>query len=131
MCQTCAQLPQMKRASTCLPRPKLLRLLARTGRPSVSRLRWHAAGRAAWRHSGSFISNKEPPPANAPPGRYSYNPGHRELRGGAILALVVLLLLPLAIGFMLGYGVREIISRRRRAAAEERFRDELSADTLP
>ena len=31
---------------------------------------------------------------------------------------------------MLGYGVREIISRRRRAAAEERFRNELSSDKL-
>jgi len=51
-------------------------------------------------------------------------------------ALVVLLLLALAIGFMLGFGVRASISRRRRAAAreaanEERFR-ELSVDhTLP
>jgi hypothetical protein len=30
---------------------------------------------------------------------------------GAMLALDVLLLLALAVGFMLGYGVREIISR--------------------
>ena len=37
-----------------------------------------------------------------------------------MLLLVVLLLLALAIGFALGYGFREIISRRRRAAAEER-----------
>ena len=45
-----------------------------------------------------------------------------------MLALVVLLLLALAIGFTLGYGVREIISRGRRAAAreaaeEERYRE--------
>jgi len=46
-------------------------------------------------------------------------------------ALVELLLPAPAIGFILGYGVREIISRRRRAAAEDRFRDELSSDTLP
>ncbi len=44
-----------------------------------------------------------------------------------MLAVVVLLLLPLAVGFMFGYAARAI-SRRRRAAAEERFRDELSAD---
>jgi len=53
-----------------------------------------------------------------------------------MLVLVVLLLLALAIGFVLGYAVRESISRRRRAAVraaagEARYR-ELSADhTLP
>jgi hypothetical protein len=53
-----------------------------------------------------------------------------------MLVLVAVLLLVLAFGFALGYGVREIISRRHRAAVraaanEERFR-ELSADhTLP
>ena len=45
-----------------------------------------------------------------------------------MLALVALLLLPLAVGFMFGYAARAVISRRRRAAAEERFRNELSAD---
>ncbi len=55
----------------------------------------------------------------------------RELRGGAMLALVVVLLLAMAIGFIVGYGVREIISRRRRAAAEERFRNKLSSDPMP
>jgi len=68
---------------------------------------------------------------------YGYNCGRRELTGGgAMLVLVVLLLLALAIGFVLGYAVRESISRRRRAAVraaagEARYR-ELSADhTLP
>jgi len=56
--------------------------------------------------------------------------------GGAMTALVVLLLLALAIGFTLGYAVRERISRHRRAAVRAaangaRYR-ELSADhTLP
>jgi hypothetical protein len=45
-----------------------------------------------------------------------------------MLVLVVLLLLALAIGFILSYGVRELISRRRRAAARmtaqpERYRE--------
>ena len=48
-----------------------------------------------------------------------------EVKGGAVLALVVLLLLAMAIGFALGYGVREIISRRRRAAARAAAQPEL------
>ena len=42
-----------------------------------------------------------------------------------MLALAGLLLLALAIGFILGYGVREIISRRRRAAARMTAQPEL------
>ena len=68
---------------------------------------------------------------------YGYDCGRRELTGGgAMLALLVLLLLALAIGFTLGYAVRERISRHRRAAVRAaangaRYR-ELSADhTLP
>ena len=39
-----------------------------------------------------------------------------------MLALVVLLLLPMAIGFMLGYGARALISRHRRAVARRAWR---------
>ena len=42
-----------------------------------------------------------------------------------MLVLVVLLLLALAIGFILGYAVREIISRRRRLAARMTAQPEL------
>jgi hypothetical protein len=42
-----------------------------------------------------------------------------------MLALASLLLLASAIGFILGYGVREIISRRRRAAARTAAQPEL------
>jgi hypothetical protein len=52
-----------------------------------------------------------------------------------MLVLVVLLLLALAIGFILGYGVRELISRRRRFAARfaappERFSELAENQTL-
>lgn len=47
-----------------------------------------------------------------------------------MLALVAPHLLSLAIGFMLGYGAREMISRRRHAATVERYRNRRSADTL-
>jgi hypothetical protein len=57
--------------------------------------------------------------------------GDPEVRGSVMLELVVLLLLVLAIGFALGYGVREIISRRRRAAAEERYWEEKPAGRMP
>ena len=50
-----------------------------------------------------------------------YNCGGRELRGGAMLAQVGFLLWALAVGlvfgFIIGYAVRERISRRRRAVA--------------
>jgi membrane protein DedA with SNARE-associated domain len=36
-------------------------------------------------------------------------------------AIVLLLILGLVVGFACGYGVRELISRRRHAAARERF----------
>jgi hypothetical protein len=36
-------------------------------------------------------------------------------------AIVLLLTLGLVVGFACGYGVRELISRRRRAAAREKF----------
>ncbi len=53
-----------------------------------------------------------------------------------MLTLVAILLLVLAFGFTLGYGVREIISRRRRAAVraapqEERYRELSANHTLP
>ena len=35
--------------------------------------------------------------------------------------LLGLVLLPVSIGFVLGYGFREIISRRRRAEARRRY----------
>jgi hypothetical protein len=34
---------------------------------------------------------------------------------------LILLVIPFAIGFGCGYGVRELISRRRRAAEREKF----------
>jgi hypothetical protein len=36
-------------------------------------------------------------------------------------AIVLLLTLGLVVGFACGFGVRELISRRRRAAAREKF----------
>ena len=53
-----------------------------------------------------------------------------------MLALAALLLLVSTIGFILGYGVREIISRRRRAAARtiaqvELYRELDGNQTLP
>ena len=48
-----------------------------------------------------------------------------------MLVLVVLLLLALAIGFILGFAVRESISRRRRVAAEERYWEEKPVGRLP
>jgi hypothetical protein len=53
-----------------------------------------------------------------------------------MLALAGVLLLASAIGFILGYGVREIISRRRRAAARmtgqpEHYRELDGDQTLP
>ena len=67
-------------------------------------------------------------------GRHGYNCGAPELMGGmdALLALIF----GFIFGVVVGYGIRENISRRRRVAAraaadEERYR-ELSADhTLP
>ena len=61
---------------------------------------------------------------------YGYSGGRRTAGGGAMLALAG------AMGFMLGYAVREIISRRRRAAARmtaqpELYRELDGNQTLP
>ena len=68
-------------------------------------------------------------------GRYGYNCGGPEVRGG-IMDVLLALIFGFIFGVVVGYGIRENISRRRRVAAraaadEERYR-ELSADhTLP
>ena len=84
---------------------------------------------------------------NSAGGRHRYNCGRGELRGGtmlaqvsgAVLARLGLLFWAVAVGFvfgfMVGYAVRENISRRRRAtgreAAEERYRELDGNHTLP
>jgi hypothetical protein len=95
-----------------------------------------------------FRCGRKAPPIIVPSGRHGHNCGRGELRGGTVLAQVsgaVLARLGLLIwavavgfvfGFMVGYAVRESISRRRRAAARmaaqpERYRELDGNQTLP
>jgi hypothetical protein len=57
-------------------------------------------------------------------GRHGYNCGRREVRGG-IMDVLLALIVGFILGVVVGYGIREIISRRHRAAARMTAQPEL------